>query len=46
MSAAIQATTPDLRTLVKELLEDLSQFSLARPRLDDLTVMAIEMVGH
>jgi phosphoserine phosphatase RsbU/P len=33
-------------TLVKELLEDLSQFSLARPRSDDLTVMAIEMVGH
>jgi sigma-B regulation protein RsbU (phosphoserine phosphatase) len=33
-------------TLVKELLEDLSQFSLARPRTDDLTVMAIEMVGH
>jgi sigma-B regulation protein RsbU (phosphoserine phosphatase) len=32
--------------LVKELLEDLSQFSLARPRSDDLTVMAIEMVGH
>jgi sigma-B regulation protein RsbU (phosphoserine phosphatase) len=33
-------------TLVKELLEDLSRFSLARPRSDDLTVMAIEMVGH
>jgi phosphoserine phosphatase RsbU/P len=33
-------------TLVKELLEDLSEFSLARPRSDDLTVMAIEMVGH
>jgi len=33
-------------TLVKELLEDLSQFSLARPHSDDLTVMAIEMVGH
>jgi sigma-B regulation protein RsbU (phosphoserine phosphatase) len=33
-------------TLVKELLEDVSQFSLARPRSDDLTVMAIEMVGH
>jgi sigma-B regulation protein RsbU (phosphoserine phosphatase) len=33
-------------SLVKELLEDLSLFSLARPRADDLTVMAIEMVGH
>jgi len=33
-------------TLVNELLEDLSQFSLTRPRSDDLTVMAIEMVGH
>ena len=32
--------------LVKRLLEDVSEFSLARPRLDDLTVMAIEMVGH
>ncbi len=32
--------------LVKELLQDLSEFSLARPRSDDLTVMAIEMVGH
>jgi len=33
-------------SLVKELLEDLSAFSLARRRSDDLTVMAIEMVGH
>ena len=33
-------------SLVKELLEDLSEFSPARNRLDDLTVMAIEMVGH
>jgi len=32
--------------LVKELLDDLSEFSLARPKSDDLTVMAIEMVGH
>jgi serine phosphatase RsbU (regulator of sigma subunit) len=32
--------------LVKRLLEDVSEFSLARPRSDDLTVMAIEMVGH
>jgi serine phosphatase RsbU (regulator of sigma subunit) len=33
-------------SLVKELLEDLGVFSLAQPRSDDLTVMAIEMVGH
>jgi sigma-B regulation protein RsbU (phosphoserine phosphatase) len=33
-------------SLVKELLDDLSEFSLARPKSDDLTVMAIEMVGH
>src|SRR5437660_10221454 len=32
--------------LVKRLLEDVSEFSLARPRPDDLTVMAVEMVGH
>ncbi len=32
--------------LVKRLLEDLAEFSLTRPRLDDLTVMAIEMIGH
>jgi len=32
--------------LVKRLLDDVSEFSLARPRSDDLTVMAIEMVGH
>jgi sigma-B regulation protein RsbU (phosphoserine phosphatase) len=32
--------------LVSRLLEDVSQFSSARPRSDDLTVMAIEMVGH
>lgn len=31
-------------SLVKRLLADVSEFSLARPRLDDLTVMAIEMV--
>jgi sigma-B regulation protein RsbU (phosphoserine phosphatase) len=33
-------------TLVKDLLEDLSEFSAAGARSDDLTVMAIEMVGH
>ncbi len=33
-------------TLLKDLLEDLGEFSLAHPRSDDLTVMAIEMVGH
>jgi phosphoserine phosphatase RsbU/P len=33
-------------SLVKKLLDDLSEFSLARPKSDDLTVMAIEMVGH
>jgi serine phosphatase RsbU (regulator of sigma subunit) len=32
--------------LVNRLLEDVSEFSSARPRSDDLTVMAIEMVGH
>lgn len=32
--------------LVSRLLEDVSEFSSARPRSDDLTVMAIEMVGH
>ncbi len=32
--------------LVNRLLEDVSEFSSARPRADDLTVMAIEMVGH
>jgi sigma-B regulation protein RsbU (phosphoserine phosphatase) len=32
--------------LVKKLLDDVGEFSSARPRLDDLTVMAIEMVGH
>lgn len=32
--------------LVKRLLDDVSEFSAARPRSDDLTVMAIEMVGH
>ena len=32
--------------LVNRLLDDVSQFSSARPRADDLTVMAIEMVGH
>ena len=32
--------------LVNRLLEDVSEFSLARPRSDDLTLMAIEMVGH
>jgi sigma-B regulation protein RsbU (phosphoserine phosphatase) len=32
--------------LVKRLLEDVGQFSSARPRSDDLTVMAIEMAGH
>jgi phosphoserine phosphatase RsbU/P len=33
-------------TLVKDLMEDLSEFSPAGARSDDLTVMAIEMVGH
>lgn len=32
--------------LVNRLLEDVSEFSSARPKADDLTVMAIEMVGH
>ena len=32
--------------LVNRLLEDVGEFSLARPKVDDLTVMAIEMVGH
>ena len=32
--------------LVNRLLADVSEFSLARPRSDDLTLMAIEMVGH
>lgn len=32
--------------LVGRLLADVSEFSTARPRSDDLTVMAIEMVGH
>lgn len=32
--------------LVKKLLEDVGRFSSARPRSDDLTVMAIEMAGH
>ena len=32
--------------LVSRLLQDVSAFSSARPRSDDLTVMAIEMVGH
>jgi sigma-B regulation protein RsbU (phosphoserine phosphatase) len=32
--------------LVNRLLTDVSEFSLARPRSDDLTLMAIEMVGH
>jgi serine phosphatase RsbU (regulator of sigma subunit) len=32
--------------LVNRLLEDVSEFSVARPRSDDLTLMAIEMVGH
>jgi len=32
--------------LVNRLLADVSEFSSARPRSDDLTVMAIEMVGH
>jgi sigma-B regulation protein RsbU (phosphoserine phosphatase) len=32
--------------LVNRLLQDVSEFSLVRPRSDDLTVMAIEMVGH
>jgi sigma-B regulation protein RsbU (phosphoserine phosphatase) len=32
--------------LVNRLLGDLSEFSSAQPRSDDLTVMAIEMVGH
>jgi sigma-B regulation protein RsbU (phosphoserine phosphatase) len=32
--------------LVGRLLADVSAFSTTRPRSDDLTVMAIEMVGH
>jgi len=32
--------------LVNRLLEDVGEFSSARPTADDLTVMAIEMVGH
>ena len=32
--------------LVNRLLEDVSEFSSVRPRSDDLTLMAIEMVGH
>jgi sigma-B regulation protein RsbU (phosphoserine phosphatase) len=32
--------------LVGRLLADVSEFSTTRPRSDDLTVMAIEMVGH
>jgi sigma-B regulation protein RsbU (phosphoserine phosphatase) len=32
--------------LVNRLIEDVSEFSSARPKADDLTVMAIEMVGH
>jgi len=32
--------------LVNRLLEDVSEFSSARPRTDDLKVVAIEMVGH
>jgi len=32
--------------LVKKLLDDVSQYSTARPRSDDLTLMAIEMVGR
>ena len=31
---------------VNRLLDDVSEFSSARPKADDLTVMAIEMVGH
>jgi sigma-B regulation protein RsbU (phosphoserine phosphatase) len=32
--------------LIKRLLDDVSEFSSNRPRSDDLTLMAIEMVGH
>ena len=32
--------------LISRLLQDVSEFSSARPTFDDLTVMAIEMVGH
>ncbi len=34
------------RALVSELLEDVRDFSLRTPAADDLTIMAIQMVGH
>ena len=32
--------------LVNRLVKDVSEFSSVRPRSDDLTVMAIEMIAH